>query len=68
MPAELDHAGGDAECDHREQRDQGVGRRRARLAGEDLTAFARAGQDRLQRPVVALGRDDVAGDERGHER
>ena len=38
------------------------------LAGEDLPALDRAGEDRLQRPVVVLGGDDVAGHERGDER
>src|SRR5581483_3493062 len=45
-----------------------VGGGRERLAGEDLAALQRAREDRLQRAVVILGGDDVAGDERGDER
>src|SRR5579885_132105 len=58
----------EADEPHREDEDERVRRGRERLPGEHLAALARAGEDRLQRAVVALGGDDVAGDERGHER
>ena len=38
------------------------------LPGEHLAALARAGEDRLQRPVVAFRGDDVPGDEGGDQR
>ena len=63
-----DAAGDEADEAHREHERERVGRGREHLAGEDLAAVARAGEDRLQRAVVALGGDDVAGDERGDQR
>src|SRR5438552_5912659 len=68
MEAPGDAAGDEADEPHREDDGQGVGRGRERLASEDLAAFARTREDRLQRPVVALRGDDVAGDERGDQR
>ena len=52
------------------QHDRGdrVGGRGQRLAGEDLPALERAREDRLQRAVVVLGGEDVAGDQRGDQR
>ena len=52
------------------ERDRGdrVGGGGQRLAGEDLAALDRAGEDRLQRAVAVLGGDDVAGDQRGDQR
>jgi hypothetical protein len=55
----------EAHQDHERER---VRRRRQRFAGEDLAALARTRQDRFQRSVVTLRRDDVTGDERGHQR
>ena len=63
------NAPGDSAHDpHREDDDERVGDRRQDLADEDLAATARAREDRFQRPVLALGRDDVTGDERRDER
>ena len=45
-----------------------VGEGREHLAGEDLLALDRAGEDRLQGVVAILGGDDVAGDQRGDQR
>ena len=63
-----DAAGDEADEAHREHDRERVRRGREHLAGEDLAALARAGEDRLQRAVVALGGDDVARDERRDQR
>src|SRR5439155_19777984 len=68
MEAPGDAAGDEADEAHREDDGQGVGRGRERLAHEDLAAFARTREDRLQRVVVALRGDDVARDEGGDQR
>ena len=49
---------------HREHDDGRVSERREDLRSEDLATISRAREDRLQRPVVALRCNDVAGDER----
>ena len=53
-----------ADESHREHEHHRVAERREQLPGKDLAALARACEDRLQRPVVALRRDDVPCDER----
>jgi hypothetical protein len=63
-----DAAGGEPDEAEREDDHERVREHREHLAGEDLTAVAGASEDRLQRVVVALRRDDVARDERGDQR
>ena len=54
----------DPEPEHEHERVRGGGEH---LAREDLAALAGTGEDRLERAVVALRGDDVAGDERGDQ-
>ena len=68
MEAPGDAARDQADESHREHDGERVGRGGERLAGEDLAALAGACEDRLQRAVLALGGDDVAGDERRDQR
>ena len=68
MESPSDAAGKGSDESHREHDRQRVGDRGEHLAGEDLSTLARSREDRLQRAVVVLGRDDVARDERRDQR
>ena len=60
--------GDDRDRAAQQDRDHRVGGGRQRLAGEDLPALQRAREDRLERPVVILGGEDVARDQRRDQR
>src|SRR5512133_2232097 len=61
-------AGDEPDRGHRHDDGGGVRERREDLACEHLAALSRPSENRLQRPVVALRGDDVAGDERRDQR
>src|SRR5215475_14177647 len=68
MEAPRDAAGDEPDEAHEEDECERVRRGGEHLPDEDLAALARAGEDRLERAVVALRGDDVARDERRDQR
>ena len=68
VEARDDRPTGERHDGHRDERDERVRAGRERLAGENRRAVERAGQDGLERPVVVLRGDDVAGNERRDQR
>jgi hypothetical protein len=61
------HGAGDQPDDGEEhERAEHVGRGRRRLGDEEIGSARAPGEDALERAVLVLGGDDVAGDERRH--